>query len=210
MAKFLSGRQSNLNIGIKSYTENQTVLQTIGKVGIGTTNAGNYSLYVVGDANITGIVGATTFVGALTGIAASATKLVTTRTFQITGDVVASSISFDGTGNVSLAATIQPNSVGLGTDTTGDYVQSITGTSNQITVSATSGEGSTPTLGIPNQFTVPQDLTVTRDVQINRNLNVNGNITIGGTSAFLDVQRLQVTDADIILGFRTDAFGNDV
>ena len=55
MSKFLSGRQTNLNIGIKSYTESQTVLQTIGKVGIGTTNAGNYSLYVVGDTNITGI-----------------------------------------------------------------------------------------------------------------------------------------------------------
>lgn len=150
------------------------------------------------------------FVGNLTGIAASATRLVTPRTFEITGDIVASPVIFDGTGNVSLAATIQPNSVALGSDTTGDYVQSISGTSNQITVTSGTGESSTPTLSIPTQFTVPQDITVTRDLQVNRNLNVNGTITIGGTSAFINVEELKVTDPDLVLGFRTDTFGNDI
>jgi hypothetical protein len=144
------------------------------------------------------------------GIATYATQLVTPRTFEITGDIVASPISFDGTGNVSLAATIQPNSVSLGSDTTGDYVANITGTANQISVSATSGESSTPTLSIPNQLTAPQDVTVTRDLQVNRNLNVTGNITIGGTSATIFSQSLNIFDPDIILGFRTDGSGNDV
>jgi hypothetical protein len=139
-----------------------------------------------------------------------ATALQNARTFEITGDVVASAISFDGTGNVSLAATIQPNSVALGGDTTGDYVQSITGTSNQITVTSGTGESSTPTLSVPNQFTAPQDVTVTRDLQVNRNLNVNGNITIGGTSATLFTSELKVYDPDLVLGFRTDGSGNDV
>jgi hypothetical protein len=139
-----------------------------------------------------------------------ATALQNSRTFEITGDIVASAISFNGTGNVSLAATIQPNSVALGSDTTGDYVQSISGTSNQINVSVTSGEGSTPTLSIPNQFTIPQDATVLRDLQVDRNLNVNGNITIGGTSAAIFAQELKISDPDIVLGFRTDAFGNDI
>ena len=144
------------------------------------------------------------------GISTEATALQNSRTFEITGDIVASPISFNGTGNVSLAATIQPNSVGLGTDTTGDYVQSITGTSNQIVVSVTSGEGSAPTLSIPNQFTIPQDATVLRDLQVDRNLNVTGNITIGGTSAAIFAQELKIYDPDIVLGFRTDAFGNDI
>ena len=144
------------------------------------------------------------------GIATYATQLVTPRTFEITGDIVASPISFDGTGNVSLAATIQPNSVSLGSDTTGDYVANITGTANQISVSATSGESSTPTLSIPNQLTAPQDVTVTRDLLVNRNLNVTGNITIGGTSATIFSQSLNIFDPDIILGFRTDGSGNDV
>jgi hypothetical protein len=139
-----------------------------------------------------------------------ATALQNARTFQITGDIIASPISFNGTGNVSLAATIQPNSVALGTDTSGDYVANITGTSNQITVTSGTGESSTPTLSLPSNLVVPQDLTVTRDLQVNRNLNVTGNITIGGTTAFISVQELVVTDPDIILGYRTDAFGNDI
>ena len=39
MTKYLSNRQKNLKVGISSYTENNTVLEVIGKVGIGTTNA---------------------------------------------------------------------------------------------------------------------------------------------------------------------------
>jgi hypothetical protein len=37
MTKFLSGRQRQLNVGISSFTENNTVVQVTGKVGIGTT-----------------------------------------------------------------------------------------------------------------------------------------------------------------------------
>ena len=48
---YKSGRQQNLNLGITSVTESRTVLQTIGKVGIGTTNAQNHSLFVVGTTN---------------------------------------------------------------------------------------------------------------------------------------------------------------
>ena len=63
MSKFLSGRQSKLKLGVDNYTESKTVLQTTGKVGIGTTDAQSYSLFVVGDTNITGIVSATQFIG---------------------------------------------------------------------------------------------------------------------------------------------------
>jgi len=83
----------------------------------------------------------------------------------------------------------------------------IAGTSNEI---ETSASGQTLTIGLPNNVTISQDLTVNRDVQINRNLNVDGNITIGGTTATLFTQTLQVADADLVLGVRTDAFGNDV
>ena len=63
MSKFLSGRQSNLKLGVAGYTESKTVLETTGKVGIGTTDAQSYSLYVVGDTNVTGLVSATAFYG---------------------------------------------------------------------------------------------------------------------------------------------------
>ena len=205
-----------LTIGTSSLTLNGTN-NTI-KVGTGLTITED------GNAIYSGVITASSFSGnassatyapnagvaTYASTAGVATALQNSRTFQITGDVVASAISFDGTGNVSFAATIQPNSVGLGTDTTGDYVQSLTGTANQITVTGGTGETSNPVLSFPNQLTVPQDLTVTRDVQINRNLNVNGNITIGGTSATLFTSEFKVFDPDIVLGFRTDALNNDV
>jgi len=166
------------------------------------------------DLNVTGVITASSFSGNASSAtyattAGVATTLQNARTFEITGDVVASAISFDGSGNVSLAATIQPNSVGLGTDTTGDYVRDITGTSNQITVTSGTGESSTPILSLPTNLIAPQDLTITRDLQVNRNLNVTGNITLGGTTAFINVQELVVSDPDIILGYRTDLSGND-
>ena len=190
--------------GIATYNNSGAVTFTVTS---DATDANTASTIVSRDGS--GNFSAGTISADLTGVASTATKLETSRTFQLTGDVVASQISFDGTGNVSLAATIQPNSVGLGTDTTGDYVKSITGTANQITVSS-SGEGSTPTLSIPIQLTAPQDVTVTRDLQVDRNINVNGNLTIGGTSNALVTQTLEVADADLVLGVRTDGAGNDI
>ena len=52
---YKSGRQKNLNLGITSVTENSTVLQVTGKVGIGTTSAGGRNLFVIGNAEITGV-----------------------------------------------------------------------------------------------------------------------------------------------------------
>jgi hypothetical protein len=231
-----SGNTKTINFGIGGASGSFTQINVGSTAGVGTvtinagTNLGINSttptskLDVIGNVKVIGVVTATSFSGNASsatyatsaGIATYATTagvataLQNSRTFEITGDIVASPISFNGTGNVSLAATIQPNSVALGSDTTGDYVSNITGTSNQITVTSGTGEGSTPTLSIPSQFTAPQDVTVTRDLQVNRNLNVTGNITIGGTSATIFSQSLTITDPDIILGFRTDAFGNDV
>jgi hypothetical protein len=54
--------------------------------------------------NVTGNVSGTA--GSATGNAATATALATGRTFQLTGDVEASGITFDGTGNVSLTTVI--------------------------------------------------------------------------------------------------------
>ena len=101
MAKFLSGRQSNLNLGITSYTESETVLQTIGKVGIGTTNAGNYSLYVVGDTNITSDVTARNYYGSganLTGISTFVNVNITSGIFT---SIYVSGISTLGTVTIS-------------------------------------------------------------------------------------------------------------
>lgn len=196
--------------GSASFTANQSGSSTF-TVTSNATNANTASTLVARDSSgnfIAGVITATTFSGSLQGNSSTASALQSAKTISLTGDV-SGAVLFDGSTNVSIAATIQPDSVGLGTDTTGPYVQSISGTSNQITVTGGTGESSTPTLSIPNQFTAPQDITVTRDLQVDRNLNVNGNITIGGTAATLFTTEFKVYDPDIVLGFRTDGSGND-
>lgn len=79
--------------------------------------------------------------GDLTGNADTATALATGRTIGMTGDVVWTSPSFDGSTNVTAVSTIQPNSVALKIDTTGDYVDSIEGEAGIDSGGATSGEG---------------------------------------------------------------------
>ena len=74
-----------------------------------------------------GTVTATTFSGALSGNATTATALATGRTIGMTGDVVWTSASFTGSGNVTATATIQANSVdgtmiALGSDASGDVM----------------------------------------------------------------------------------------
>lgn len=95
---------------------------------------------------------ATTFYGALSGNATTATTLQTARTIALSGDV-AGSVSFDGSSNVTINATIQANSVALGTDTTGNYMLDVTAGSG-IVVSHTQGEGSTATISHADTSTV--------------------------------------------------------
>lgn len=64
----------------------------------------------------------------------------------LTGDV-SGNVTFTNLGDASLNVTIEPNSVALGTDTTGDYVASIT-SGNGVNVSVTSGESATPVIAV--------------------------------------------------------------
>jgi len=105
-----------------------------------------------------------TIIANLTGTAASATYATTA-----------------GTANAVAA-----NSVALGTDTTGNYVASITGTSNEIEVSA-SGEGATVQIGLPN------------DVTIGGTLTVSGNLTVSGSTTYLNTETLTVEDNIVLL-----------
>jgi hypothetical protein len=84
--------------------------------------------------------------GDVDGNASSATALETSRTISLSGDL-SGSVSFDGTADVTISATVQPDSVALGTDTTGNYVNDVT-SGTGVTVTHTPGEGSSPTIAI--------------------------------------------------------------
>lgn len=78
-----------------------------------------------------------------TGNAATASALDTARTIALGGDL-SGSASFDGSASITITADIQPDSVALGTDTTGDYVASVSA-SDGISASGT-GESASVTL----------------------------------------------------------------
>jgi hypothetical protein len=71
---------------------------------LGSTNItlGSTTTSISGLSSVSG----TTFTGAFVGNASTATALQTARTFSLTGNVTASGITFDGTGNVTLSTTI--------------------------------------------------------------------------------------------------------
>ena len=157
---YKSGRQQNLNLGITSITENKTVLQTIGKVGIGTTNAQQHSLYVVGSTNIVGdsnVTGVGTFgsvnsnVGIFTNITANGFATVGTLYVQNGATLFNDLLVY---GNVSIAGTtaaffaqelkIKDKDLILGVttapgDPNGDYSTDDTANHGGIAVASTEG-----------------------------------------------------------------------
>ena len=106
----------------------------------------------------------------------SATALATGRTIGMTGDVVWTSASFDGTGNVTGTATIQANSVALGTDTTGNYVAAGAVSGVGLSGSASS-EGST--------FTVTSNATSANTASAIVSRDGSGNFSAGTITADL-------------------------
>ena len=116
-------------------------------------------------------------------------------TISLTGDVTGSATMTD-LGNTAIATTIAANSVALGTDTTGNYVQSITGTANEITVSGSGSESADVTISLPDDVTIGDDLTVTGDVSAT-NLTLSGNLTVQGSTTTVSSSTLAVTDGAV-------------
>jgi hypothetical protein len=119
-------------------------------------------------------------------VTAGAVSLNKDPVITLSGDVSGTG-TMTNLGDVTITTTVQPNSVALGTDTTGDYVQNIQGTTNEVTVSPTSGEGSTVTIGLPD------------DVTITNNLNVGGNLNVAGTINSVNTTQVNIVDNKINL-----------
>ena len=110
-------------------------------------------------------VTSTSFVGELTGNASTATKIASitnSNIVQLAATQALTNKDLTGAGNTfptfnqnttgtaataSLALSVSPNSVALGTDTTGDYVASL-GAGTGVTIGSNSGEGSSPTIAV--------------------------------------------------------------
>lgn len=120
----------------------------------------------------TGSIG-TLDVAAITG---SAARLTTARTISLTGDVTGS-VSFDGSANASITATIAPDSVALGTDTTGNYAASVAVSGNGLTITGAAGEGTA--------YTVNSNATSANSANAIVSRDASGNFSAGTISAAL-------------------------
>ena len=154
-----------------TFTSANTVSKAVVRDGSGDFAAGTISAALAGNADTaTPATSATT-----AATATSAGKWTTARTLSFTGDVTGTG-SVDGSGDVATALTIEPNSVALGTDTTGNYVSA--GAVSGIGLSgAASSEDAT--------FTVTSNATDANTASTIVSRDASGDFTAGTISAAL-------------------------
>jgi hypothetical protein len=139
---------------------------------------------------------------ATTGNAATASALQTSRAIALSGDV-SGSVSFDGSSSVTINAAIQPDSVALGTDTTGNYVTQVTGSGDGISVTGSgesasviiSNTGVTSLAGTTNQVAVSGSVgAVTLSLPATISSNTSGN---SATATKLATERAIALTGDV-------------
>ena len=123
-------------------------------------------------------------------------------TITLAGDL-SGSVAINDLASATLTATIVANSVALGTDTSGNYVASVSGTTNEIEVSGNTGDdGRSITVGLPNSVTISHDLTVNGNVSLGNattdQVTIAGNLIVNGDTTTLNTATLEVEDSVII------------
>ena len=131
--------------------------------------------------NVTGNVSGTA--GSATGNAGTATALATARNFQLTGDVEASAVSFDGTGNVSLTTVI-----GTGAIVNADINASAAIDKTKISGTAiTAADSGTVTSAMITDGTI-----------VNGDINASAGITYGKLSLNSSITSADLVDGTIV------------
>ncbi|MDC0862880.1 hypothetical protein OAP74_00215 [bacterium] len=122
----------------------------------------------------------------------SAATLTTARAIALSGDVVGTA-DFDGSAGISIATTIQSNSVALGTDTTGNYVTSITNGSF-LTGGDGGSESAALTLAVDATDANTASKVIARDVNGSFSANI---ATLTATQAqYADIAEKYLADAE--------------
>lgn len=110
----------------------------------------------------------------------------------LSGDV-SGSVTFTDLGNATMTTAIQPNSVVMGTDTTGNYVANLVAGTG-VTITDNSGESATPTISIPQE--IGTSACVEFDTLVVTNL-------FATNSQSSNASELNVSDSKIVLNAGT-------
>ena len=195
---FSSPASSTFTISDNQGTPNTDSFSTGGTL----TFAGTAGIKTTISDNQVGIVADITGTTALTSLADADEFLVydasATANRKITaediGDYIYAAVSGDITISETGVASIAANSVALGTDTTGNYVATVAGTANQVSVSGSGSEGGAVTVALTDDVTLVGDLTVGgNDIKAN-----------GGTTA------ITLSGADVAVAGDLTVTGNDI
>lgn len=168
-------------------------------LAVDATSANTASKVVARDASGNFAAGMITadLTGDVTGNADTASAWAAARTITLAGDLTGS-VSVDGSQNVTLTATVAADSVALGTDTTGNYVTSITNGS-YLTGANGGSEGAALTLGVDATSANTASKVVARDA--------NGDFSAGTITAALSGN---ATTASSWATARTITLGGDL
>jgi len=184
-------------------------------IALGTKTTGNYVQSV-------GVTASTGISASGTGEGATVTIAGVNATTSVKGVASFSSDNFSVSNG---AVSVKNNGITLGTETTGNYMSGISGTTNEITVSHTPGEGSSATIGLPDDVTITDQLSVNRiavskgitadsadisqfaadsanvsgNLWVGGNTILKGNLTVSGTTTTVNTETINLADNIIVL-----------
>ena len=122
-----------------------------------------------------------------------------------TGDVTGTG-TISNLNSASISLTIGANSIALGTDTTGDYVSSLSG-GDGITVNSGSGEGSTPTISVNSSASVNWANINNKPSPV-IGVDLTGDVTGAASATLIDLANGQISIATSIAA-NSVALGSD-